>query len=65
MDDLDDLVAEAVKICHIQSNHPFLSPLQEIYMFEWIKTNHGVVEVFINSSGVVFNTFDWSIVGVR
>lgn len=34
-------------------------------MFEWIKTNHGVVEVFINSSGVVFNTFDWSIVGVR
>jgi len=34
-------------------------------MFEWIKTDQGVVEVFINHLGVVFNTFDWSIIGVR
>lgn len=34
-------------------------------MFEWIKTKHGVVEIFISSNGTVFNTMDWSIIGWR
>jgi hypothetical protein len=34
-------------------------------MFDWVVTKHGVVEIFIDSNGVVFNTADWSVVGVR
>lgn len=34
-------------------------------MFEFIVTKNGVVEIFIDSFGVVFNTMDWSIIGCR
>jgi len=34
-------------------------------MYEWIMTPQGVVEIFVSNHGIVYNTFDWKIVGAR